>query len=100
MSMINMAWKDLRPAPVEVVAWMTSSTCSWVAEVAQEVVLSKEKLVLSHKLNKLRSAWQMSITARPLKSRSIDKESAVSAMVSEELTPQLSKLVQDARVKV
>jgi hypothetical protein len=97
--MTNMVWKVSRLVPAAVAAWTTSSACSWVAEVAQEVVLSKEKLVLSHKLNKLRSAWQMFITARPLKSRSIDKESAVSAMVSEELTPQPFKPAQFARVK-
>ena len=101
MSMINMAWKVSKPVAEEVVAWTTSSACSWVVEAAAaEVLLNKEKLVLSHKQNKSTSAWQMSIMVRPLKSRLIDKESAVSAMVSEELTPQPSKLVQVARVKV
>jgi hypothetical protein len=98
--MTNMVWKVSRVAPVEEAAWTTSSACSWEAEVAPVVVLLREKLVLSHRLNKLTSAWQMSTMARPLKSRLIDKESAVSAMVSEELTPQPFKPVQDAKVKV
>jgi hypothetical protein len=56
MSMTNMVWKVLRVAPVELAAWTTSSACSWVAEAGQEVVLlSREKLVLSHRLNKLTS---------------------------------------------
>jgi hypothetical protein len=99
MFMTNMVWKASRLAPVVVAAWTTSSACSWVAEAVVEL-LSREKLVLSHKQNKLTSAWQMFIMVRLLKSRLTDKESAVSAMVSEELTPQPFKPVLSARVKV
>lgn len=97
--MTNTAWKVSRVALVEPEAWTTSSACSWVEEAAA-VLLNREKLVLSHKPNKLTSAWPMSTTVRPLKSKLRDKESAVSAMVLEELTPQPFKPAQDARAKV
>jgi hypothetical protein len=82
------------------VAWTTSSACSWVEE--EEVVLlprssRSESSQLPEQLNLVSLMY---ITAKRLRSKSIDRESAQHVTVSVVLTKQLFKLVQDVKEEV
>jgi len=92
---INMVWRVLKEEPAVVAAWTTFLACSWEDKV--EVVAKSDSNESSQLPSRLRFLLPMCTMARPFRSMSIDKESAVLVMVLEDLMHQLFRRVLHVR---
>ena len=97
MYMTSTVWTELRKELEALVAWMTSSPCSWAAKVE---LLRREKPVLNQQLEELSATYKTCTMETHSNCRLIDSEFAVLVMVLADLMLQLSKLVVHVRVEV